>query len=86
MPHIKKLKRYNFIEPIKELNKCIDDVGELNYVITRLCDEFTDRKYRSYNDVIGVLECVKLEMYRRVVAPYEDEKREINGDVYKKEM
>ena len=29
----------------------------------------------------GVLELVRLEFYRRVVAPYEDMKREENGDV-----
>jgi hypothetical protein len=32
--------------------------------------------------MIGVLECAKLELYRRVAAPYEDAKCEDNGDVY----
>lgn len=30
----------------------------------------------------SVLECAKLELYRRVVAPYEQQKLELNGDVY----
>ena len=30
---------------------------------------------------MGVLECCKLEFYRRVAAPYEDIKIEENGDV-----
>jgi hypothetical protein len=30
-----------------------------------------------------VLESVKLEFYRRKVAPYEEHKRIVNGDVYK---
>ena len=30
----------------------------------------------------GALESAKLEFYRRVVAPYEDEKMNLNGDVY----
>ncbi len=32
--------------------------------------------------VIGVLECAKLELYARVVRPYEDVKKMLNGDVY----
>ncbi len=32
--------------------------------------------------VIGVLECAKLELYARVVRPYEDVKAMLNGDVY----
>jgi len=32
--------------------------------------------------VTGVLECAKLELYRRIAAPYEDTKIEENGDVY----
>jgi len=31
---------------------------------------------------VGVLECAKMELYRRVAAPYEDKKKEENGDVY----
>jgi len=34
------------------------------------------------NEVIGVLECAKLELYRRVAAPYEERKRIENGEVY----
>ena len=60
--------------------------GTLNYIITRLCDYWCrdsgEANYEKYNMVIGVLECVKQEFYRRQVAPYEDEKCEENGDVY----
>lgn len=60
--------------------------GELNYAITRLIQEFLDRQgkpgYRDFNEVVGVLECCKLEFYRRAVAAYEDEKIAENGDVY----
>ena len=38
--------------------------------------------YVKLNELIGVLECAKLELYRRVASPYEDEKVESNGDVY----
>lgn len=59
--------------------------GQLNYQITKLCLEYITemgRCYDNYNAVIGALECTKLELYRRMVAPYEDKKIEMNGDVY----
>lgn len=59
--------------------------GKLNYAITRLCDLYLQDRGVSYdrlNEVIGALECAKLEFYRRIAAPYEDVKIEDNGDVY----
>ena len=59
--------------------------GELNYIITQAIEEYLalwDFDYAKLNEVIGVLECAKLELYRRVAAPYEDKKCEENGDVY----
>lgn len=63
----------------------IETPGELNFAITYLLNyylEGTDRKYADYNAAIGVLECAKLELYRRVISNYEDKKIEENGDVY----
>jgi hypothetical protein len=61
-------------------------VGDLNFLITKLCQSFLEKNtfinYQSYNDVIGALECCKLEFYRRAVAPYEEKKIAENGDVY----
>ncbi len=59
--------------------------GDLNYKITKLCDSYLTQNglnYSRINEVIGALECAKLELYRRVAAPYEDIKIEQNGDVY----
>ena len=59
--------------------------GQFNYVVTQLCLEYLDRKGMSYttlNEINGVLDSVAKEFYRRVVVPYEDKKREENGDVY----
>ena len=54
--------------------------GELNFVITRLVNKYINTigplRYRSINEAIGVIECVKLELYRRIAAPYEDKKME----------
>ena len=59
--------------------------GELNFLLTYLCDNYlkNDLNYNKINEVIGVLECCKLELYRRIAAPYEDTKIVENGDVYK---
>ena len=67
-----------------------ENAGELNYAVTRLVDAYLDRRaadagrlrYAHLNEAIGVLECAKLELYRRVAAPYEDEKIAESGDVY----
>lgn len=61
-------------------------VGELNYIVTKAVLEWVNRNGISYgtlNSAIGVLECAKLELYRRVVVDYENEKIKVNGDVYK---
>ena len=58
---------------------------ELNYVITKIIQHYmfaNEETYKQYNEIIGVLECVKMELYRRKIAPYEDEKIETNGDVW----
>lgn len=62
-----------------------DNAGELNFAFTVIASDYIDRKGKSYqtlNDIIGALEGAKLELYRRVAAPYEDTKIEQNGDVY----
>lgn len=59
--------------------------GELNYCITRLCQNFINAhgtRYSVLNDIIGVLECAKQEFYRRIAVPYEDKKIKENGDVF----
>ena len=67
--------------------------GELNYAITKLCDNFVafrsgtindmyELRYDNINEVIGALECAKQEFYRRIAAPLENMKIAENGDVY----
>ena len=60
--------------------------GELNYAITiMLCRYIVSKEnisYQVYNEVLGVLEAVKLELYRRCISPYEDLKCKSNGEVY----
>jgi len=60
------------------------DAGELNYLITTIILQYIREhgtKYQNMNDVIGALEGAKLELYRRHIATYEDQKISENGDV-----
>ena len=59
--------------------------GELNYQLTILIDKFlltNGKNYQTMNDIVGALEGAKAEFQRRVVAPYEDQKIDENGDAY----
>lgn len=81
MPYIKPEDRSKIL--LDETS--ISTPGELNYFISSLLNWYINQKGKNYstiNEVIGVLECAKLELYRRIAAPYEDIKIEENGDVY----
>ena len=84
MPYIKKQKR-NKLEPtILVASMNVDNEGDLNYCFSLLCKEFIKKKgkkYTNFNACIGALESAKLELYRRHIAPYEDEKIKENGDI-----
>lgn len=86
MPYILKERRELLDARIEDIAKLInmdDRAGELNYTITKLLLHLAgESKYKDLNELIGALECAKLEFYRRKAAPYEDTKIEANGDVY----
>jgi len=87
LPYIKVGNRSKYNKVLKELLEILkslppDEVdGELNYVVTRMLKEVYPLRYFHINKAIGVLECIKLEYYRRVAAPYEDKKIQESGDV-----
>lgn len=86
MPYISKERR-EFLSNATEEEIAATDLtaGDMNYLISTLLDEWIAEKglnYASINEAVGVLECIKLELYRRVAAPYEDAKKQTNGDVY----
>ena len=59
--------------------------GDLNYLFMKKIEQFlviNGEKYSTFNEVIGALECCKLEIYSRQIRPYEDDKIRINGDVF----
>jgi hypothetical protein len=88
MPYVVQDDRDELADPLYYLGEALGGLpdnkrdGGLNYVISTLVSQLYERNYRDLNAAIGVLECCKLELYRRVVAPYEDTKIIENGDVY----
>lgn len=56
--------------------------GELNFLITKILLATHPKSYEDFNRLIGVLECVKMEFYRKKITIYENEKEKINGPVY----
>ena len=92
MPYIKKKDRTKYDKAINDIVNELNlegitgfyPVGELNYLISSIIKKTLDRQggYQNVNAIIGALECAKLELYRRLIAPHEDTKVEENGDVY----
>lgn len=91
MPYIKSEKRHVLDPHIDNLHnelvglECDDPMnnmeGNLNYIITRLLRKVYGKSYAEINAAIGMLECCKLEHYRTIAAPYEDQKKFENNDV-----
>jgi hypothetical protein len=85
MPYIKQEDREFFDERLTFNVTAMHSPGDLNYCITKLVDHYISahgKNYANINAAIGALECAKIELYRRIAAPYEDSKIQQNGDVY----
>lgn len=86
MPYIKTDDRARFEQVIEALKFSPPSTpGELNYlfsVISALYLTFKEEaRYQHLNDIMGALEGAKLEVYRRIISPYEDRAIKKNGDL-----
>jgi hypothetical protein len=90
VPYIKPEHRYHVDEHIdflvRALKHDIDDEdvdGIANYIITSiLCEIFLSKlRYRNIARLLGCLEACKMEFYRRIAEPYEDEAVCKHGDI-----
>lgn len=89
MPYITKEQRAKLDPLLKPLANMILGPGQLNYVITQLLLLGASPEgwnYADINERIGVLECAKMEFYRKLAAPYENGKASANGDVYEESV
>lgn len=84
MPYITKERKMRLNESVSRLNERIESPGELNYVFFTLAFGYLKKfgmRYAILNEIMGVFSSCASEFYRRVVIPYEDDKRRENGDV-----
>lgn len=88
MPYIDPKIRERFDGAIRWIADSISEgdaaKGELNYVVSSILHRVLKRRglrYHNLNDLVGVLTCCQLELYRKVAAPYEDEAERKNGPI-----
>ena len=92
MPYIKPEDRKLYDNLINELGTDLyasyqdkNIAGDINYIVTRLLNTAYNIKdkpsYAKINEIVGVLDCIKMEFYRRIAVPYENKKIDENGDV-----
>ena len=86
MPYILPSWRELFDPLLNNLGPLVESPGELNYCITKLCLAYLAGcekiNYTRVAEIHGVLDTVGREFYRRVVVPYENDRKNENGDVY----
>lgn len=86
MPYIKdKMERWKLDTLVQHFFLNNEPLtGRMNYLIFKIAMEFIKKNgesYKNYQTIIGELECAKQEIFRRMVAKYEDKKIKENGDV-----
>lgn len=84
MPYIKSEQRTKLDQLVEDLSFRINNVGELNYVITRLAVRALlqmELCYVSFSTVYGTLCLAADEFRQRLIVPYEKRKCFENGDV-----
>lgn len=87
VPYITKKMRERYDPTLSKLIETFNEddwePGNLNYVISTLLKYCFNARtsYTTGNELMGVLDCVSKEFYRRELAPYEDKKIKENGDL-----
>ena len=95
MPYIKKEDRKIYdsdIESlIEKLNAYNDPLmpfripsGDVVYILYKLLTKvygFKNSNFEIKHKALGILESAKLEYYRKVMAPYENQKEKENGEI-----
>ena len=88
MPYISRPERVPYQGILDEIAETVPKdqakrPGHLNFLITSLLRRVygPNMRYADHNEVMGVLNCVSQEFYRRFTSPYEDQKIEQEGDI-----
>jgi len=82
MPYIKQSRR----EELKKVYNAMLDAkllanGDINYLLFLYCKYEIDAGYNNYKNFCGELRQCATEIERRILAEYEDQKIQENGDV-----
>jgi len=85
MPYIKQSEREKYNDLISEAFEKLKEapVGHINYVISSVIWKIwrNNPGYTLGNNLMGTLDCIMYEFYRKNLAGYEDEKEQENGPV-----
>jgi hypothetical protein len=87
MPYINKGQRPKIDELINPLIDHLKSLpieeqdGSINYAVTKVIKHVYPQKYFHFNRALGVLTAISLELYRKIIGPYEDKKIAENGEV-----
>ena len=90
MPYIPQQQRIDIHNDLLDdelggLNWTPENAGELNFLVSTFIANYIKTKglkYAVVNEMIGALECAKMELNRVIIGPYEDIKIQENGPVY----
>lgn len=87
MPYIPQQQRNDIHENlmVEGIDWIPENAGELNFLVSTFVANYIRKcglKYAVVNEMIGALECAKMELNRVVIGPYEDLKIQENGPVY----
>jgi hypothetical protein len=87
MPYILQAQRLEVDKELQEMGLSFipENAGELNFLVSTLIANYIKEnglKYAIVNEMVGALECAKMELNRVIIGPYEDIKIAENGAVY----
>lgn len=90
MPYIPQQQRIDIHNDLLDdelggLNWTPENAGELNFLVSTFIANYIKTKglkYAVVNEMVGALECAKMELNRVIIGPYEDIKIAENGPVY----
>jgi len=82
MPYVKMERRDALNKVVVAMSEAgVKADGDLNYILYRFCKYHVSPSYNNYKNFCGEIHQAATEIERRLLAPYEDEAIERNGDV-----
>lgn len=82
MPYIDPKRRGGIDETLSNVSYWgLGDIAYDVWKLLKMYQRMMGESYHTHTAILGLLDSLKQEWYRREVAPYEEYKRERNGDV-----